>query len=123
MNAHADPHEHRVLPLLMSMVRTRLELAAIDTEAHVAATLSALLMSFVAVVVALIAFAFLGVGVIVALWDTHRVAAAAGVLAGYATVAVAFALSARARWKSRPAAFEATLQELDRDREAFRSQG
>jgi uncharacterized membrane protein YqjE len=122
MNTQAEGiHERGVLPLLMSMISTRAELAAMDTEAHVRATLSAVMTTFVAVVLSLIAFTFVGVVVIVAFWDTHRIAAATGVLAGYASLAVAIALVARSAWKSRPAAFEATLRELELDRAAFGS--
>jgi uncharacterized membrane protein YqjE len=116
-----EPHNHGVLPLLISMLGTRLELAAIDAEAHVRATLSAMLAAFVATVLALIAFAFVGVMVIVMFWDTHRVIASAGVLAGFAAVAVAAALVARSLWKSRPAALAAAVRELELDRAAFRS--
>jgi len=123
MNAQAtDTQERGVLPLLISMIGTRLELAAIDTEAHVQATLSAMLAMCIAVVVALIALVFVGVAVIVAFWETHRLAAALGVLAAYSGTALAIALFARAMWKSRPPAFAATLRELELDREAFRSQ-
>jgi uncharacterized membrane protein YqjE len=114
--------ERGVLPLLMSMISTRVELAAIDTEAHVKATAAALLTTFVAVVLSLIAFAFIGVVVIVVFWDTHRIAAAASVLAAYASIAGVVALMARSAWMHRPAAFEATLRELDLDRAAFRRQ-
>lgn len=115
-------HERGMLPLLISMISTRLELAAIDTEAHVKATVTALLTTFVAVVLSLIAFAFVGVIVIVVFWDTHRVAAAAGVLAAYAGIAIAVAIVARSTWAHRPPAFEATLRELELDRAAFRRQ-
>jgi len=74
------------------------------------------------VVLSLIAFAFIGVVVIVLFWDTHRVAAAGGVLAAYASIAGGVALMARSAWIRRPAAFEATLRELDLDRAAFRRQ-
>lgn len=122
MNTEAgEIHERGVLPLLMSMVSTRVELAALDMEAHVHATVGAMVSMFVAVVLALIAFTFVGIAVIVVFWDTHRVAAAVGVLAAYVFIAVAVALQARAAWKSRPAAFAATLRELELDRDAFRS--
>jgi uncharacterized membrane protein YqjE len=122
MNTQAgEVHERGILPLLMSMISTRVELAAIDTEAHVKATLSAILTALVAVLLALMAFAFIGVAVIVVFWETHRIAAASGVLAAYASMAVAGALLARSAWKSRPPAFAATLHELELDRSTFRS--
>jgi uncharacterized membrane protein YqjE len=113
--------ERGVVSQLISMLSTRIELAAIDTEAHVRATWAAMLSTFIAVVLALIAFAFIGVLVIVVFWDTHRVTAAAGVLAAHAFIAGAIALHSRLAWKSRPAAFAATLRELDLDRAAFRN--
>jgi uncharacterized membrane protein YqjE len=79
-----------------------------------------MMAAFAAVVLSLIAFAFIGVVVIVVFWDTHRIAAAASVLAFYALIAGAVALMARSTWRSRPAAFAATLRELELDRAAFR---
>ena len=122
MNASpGDHHERGILPLLMAIIGTRVELAAIDTEAHVQKTLAAMMAAFVAVVLALIAFTFIGITVIVMFWDTHRVEAAMGVVAAYVFIAVTVALLARSTWKSRPAAFAATLRELELDRAAFRS--
>lgn len=115
-------HERGLLPLLLSMISTRAELAALDAEAHAQAILVSMMEAFVAVVLSLIAFAFIGVVVIVAFWDTHRLAAAAGVLAAYALIAVVVGFMARSTWKSRPPAFAATLRELELDRAAFRSQ-
>jgi uncharacterized membrane protein YqjE len=115
-------HERGLLSLMMSMIGTRLELAVLDTETHLQATLSAMLTLFIAVVLALISFAFIGVVVIVIFWDSHRVAAAASVLVAYASLAAIVGLMARSAWRSRPPAFAATLRELELDRAAFRSQ-
>jgi uncharacterized membrane protein YqjE len=109
------------LPVLASMLGTRLELAAIDVESHVQATLIALVTAFAAVVLGLIAFAFIGVAVIVFFWDTHRVAAAALVMLAYVALAALLAIRARSGWKRRPAALAATMHELELDARAFRS--
>jgi uncharacterized membrane protein YqjE len=109
-----------ILPLLLSMFHTRLELAAVDVESHVQATLLALMTAFVAVVLGLMAFAFIGIAVIVFFWETQRIAAAAGVMFTYAALAAVLASRARARWRTRPSAFEATVRELELDAEAFR---
>jgi uncharacterized membrane protein YqjE len=114
-------HDRGVLPLLLSMISTRVELAAIDVEAHLQATLVAMLTTFIAVVLALVAFIFIGVVVIVVFWDTYRLAAALSVLAAYGALALFIALRARSAWNTRPAAFAATLRELELDRSAFRS--
>jgi uncharacterized membrane protein YqjE len=122
MSAEAGTSQYRgLVPLLISMIRTRLELATIDTAAHLMATLAAMITTFIAVVLSLIAFAFIGVVVIVVFWDSHRIAAAAGVLAAYALFAGAFAWRARFAWRHRPAAFAATLRELELDQAAFRN--
>src|SRR6185503_14029230 len=101
----------------------RLELAGLELEAHVLRSISALVMGGVAVVLALIAFGFVGIAVIALFWDTHRVAAASGVTLAYLLFALAVAAHARARWAARPAPFAATLRELELDREAMRDLG
>ena len=109
-----------VFPVLLSMLGTRLQLAAIDIEARAEATFAALMMAFAAVVLALVAFAFIGVAVIVCFWETLRIAAAAGVLLAYLAFAAVMALWARSQWRNRPAALAATMHELELDAQAFR---
>jgi uncharacterized membrane protein YqjE len=118
---HAPEATHPgILPLLMSMAGTRLELAVLDMEAHAQATFAALMMAFAALVLALVAFAFVGVAVIVYFWESHRVAAAAGVMLAYAALAIALAFRAWSRWRTRPAALAATMHELELDAQAFK---
>ena len=106
--------------LLTSMARTRLELAVLDLETHMAHTLSAMIMGAVALVVALISLGFLGQLAIIYFWDTHRLIAAVVTTVAYVALAMAFAVTARARWMSRPPAFAAVLRELESDRDALR---
>jgi uncharacterized membrane protein YqjE len=108
------------LDLLTSMARTRVELVALDLEAHVAATVGAVATGIVALVLALVAFGFIGVAVIAIFWDTHRVVATIGTPLAYVTLAAARAGYARTRWRARPPAFEGMLRELALDREALR---
>jgi len=122
MNARSETVSGRgVLPLLTSMLGTRLELAALDVEAHVQATLVVFMTAFVAVVLGLIAFAFIGIAAIVFFWDTHRVVAASCVTLGFIALATFTALRARLSWRRRPAAFSATVRELELDAQAFRA--
>ena len=114
------PRDRGTLDLLTSMARTRFELAALDLQAHVAATLRAIASGVVALVLALVAFGFVGVAIIAIFWDTHRVVATIGTTLGYLILALVVATVARARWMSRPPAFEGTLHELALDREALR---
>jgi len=69
---------------------------------------------------ALVALVFAGVVVIALFWDTHRVVASLATLLAYIVLALAFVARARSRWHTRPAAFAATLRELELDREAVR---
>lgn len=108
------------LELLAAMAHTRLELAATDLEAHLGATAASVALAIAAFVLSLVAFAFAGVVVIAIFWDTHRVIASMATLLGYILVAWLLAARARARWRSRPPPFEATLRELELDREAVR---
>ena len=108
------------MALLASMAHTRLELAAIDLEAHMADTLAALATGFAAVVAALTAFAFIGITMIAIYWDTHRLLACVLTTAGYFVLALLLLVIARTRWKTRRAAFAAVLRELERDRDALR---
>jgi uncharacterized membrane protein YqjE len=119
MNMHTETATERGLPrLILSMIGTRLELAAMDVETHAQATLNVALTAFVAVILGLFAIAFLGVAMIVFFWDTHRIAAAVAVTLGYAIVAALVAWRAHAVWRSRPAAFAGILHELELDGEA-----
>jgi uncharacterized membrane protein YqjE len=122
MNTTTEPvaRTEGSLDLLASMARTRFELAALDLEAHVAATLNAIASGVVALVLSLVAFGFVGIAIIALFWDTHRVAATIGTTLGYLALAFIVAAYARARWRSRPPAFEGALRELALDREALR---
>jgi uncharacterized membrane protein YqjE len=102
------------------MARTRLELTLLDLESHVSRSIGALAMGAAALLIALIAAAFVGVTVIVYFWDTHRLVAAASVTGAYLGLALAFAATAHRRWTSRPSAFAGVLRELERDRDALR---
>lgn len=108
------------LDLLSTMARTRFELAALDFEAHVTSTLGAIASGVVALVLALVAFGFVGVAVIALFWDTHRVVATIGTTLAYLSLAFGAAAYARARWSARPPAFDGLLRELALDREALR---
>jgi uncharacterized membrane protein YqjE len=107
--------------LLAAMVHTRLELATLDVEAWISGTLASLGLAFAALVLGLVAFAFIGVAVIAVFWDTHRVVAAFATMAAYLLIALTVALVARSRWRRRPRPLEATLSEIELDRDAVRS--
>ena len=105
---------------LLELIGTRAELAVVELREEGERRKEML-------VLALAASLFLGLGLLLAaffvialFWDTHRLAATAGVTLLYLGIA-AFAF-ARLRGKQRdsPPAFEATLRELAADRELLR---
>jgi len=119
-NADNAPVTDGALDLLAAMARTRLELAATDIEAYLAASFGSIGLAVAAFVLALVALTFAGVAVIAVFWDTHRIVASVATTFGYVGIATIFAARARARWQARPPAFEATLRELELDREAVK---
>lgn len=106
--------------VMASMARTRLELASMDLQTHLEATFAALALGFAALVLGLVAFAFVGVAVIAFFWDTHRLIATVATTLCYSGLALSMTAFARARWRSRPAAFAGVLRELALDAEAMR---
>jgi uncharacterized membrane protein YqjE len=123
MNDQPQPPRYARGPasLLAAMVHTRLELATMDMEAYVAGTLASMGLAFAALVLGLVAFAFVGIAVIAVFWDTHRVIATVATTAVYLLIALTVALIARSRWRGRPRPHESTQGEIELDRDAVRS--
>jgi uncharacterized membrane protein YqjE len=123
MNDQPQPPRYTRGPasLLAAMMHTRLELATMDIEAYVAGTFTSMGLAFAALVLGLVAFAFIGVAVIAIFWDTHRLIATLATTATYVLVAVTVAFVARSRWRHRPRPLESTLAEIELDRDAVRS--
>jgi uncharacterized membrane protein YqjE len=69
----------RILANLLALVRTRLDLVAVETEVFVSGVIEELVLGVFAVLLATLALAFLGLGVIVAVAEAHRPWAFGGV--------------------------------------------
>jgi uncharacterized membrane protein YqjE len=107
----------RVGAAAIELVRTRIELAALEfNEGRERAKLNIILI-FVAGT--FLAFAVLCASalVVIVFWDTHRVAAIATVTAVHLVIGVGALLRLRAAQRAAPPPFEATLAELERDRQ------
>ena len=72
-------------PRLIEALKTRLDLVVVEAEIYLLRTFQTLLWALAALACALLAFVFIVVAVIAALWDTHRMA---GVLGGAGLFAV-----------------------------------
>jgi len=106
---------------LVAMAFTRAELAAVEMREAAHERLRIALLALTVGVFALLALAFAGAFVVVLCWDTHRVAAAAAVLAVYAAGAAAMLARAVALARSLPRAFDETRRALAADRELFKT--
>ena len=103
----------------VELVRTRVELAALEfaeerERAKVHIILAVIAATF-------FAFAVLCASALVVLlfWDTQRVAAIAGVTALHTAIGVGAVLRLRANHRAAPQPFQATLAELERDRQSL----
>ena len=101
----------------VELVRTRVELAALEFAEERERAKLLILLGIVAAT--FLAFAVLCASalVVVLFWDTHRVAAIAAVTAVHFAIGVGALLRLGANKRRAPPAFQASLAELERDRQ------
>jgi len=107
----------------IAMLRTRIELAAVEFAEARDHIKDMVLLAAVGLVLGLFALLFASLFVIAYFWDSYRLAAVGGVTVFY--IALAVLVFARLRTISRDAAppFAATLEELEQDAAALRRRG
>lgn len=104
----------------VSMVQTRLELASVEiSEEKNRLIRMALLALFGLVFFGLALFALTGL-VVLLFWDNYRVQALSALVVIYLLIGGGCLLAARNIGRHAPALFEATLAEIDKDRESLR---
>jgi uncharacterized membrane protein YqjE len=106
-----------LLANLAGMVHTRLELVGTDLEEQVARLAMLLVWSIAALFLVFIAVILTAVAIIVLFWDDHRVLVAFGLAAGFALLAGGALVHVMRQLRNRPRMFQATLEELARDRQ------
>ncbi len=117
LNPAEPPGSFRgLLSSVIEAAKTRLDLVVVEAEIYLLRTLRTLLWAFAAVSCALIAFVFLVVAVVAALWDTHRMAGVLGGAGAFALLAALFVAMAVRSLRNRPLILEKTLQQLEHDR-------
>lgn len=102
--------------------RTRLELLATEVQEEIRRTAALLALGFVALFAAGMASLMLGLTLIFAFWDTHRVLVSVLVTLAYGLGALAATMVISNRLKSRPGVLSDTLAELRRDRDTLRGE-
>jgi uncharacterized membrane protein YqjE len=104
-----------LMTTLVAMAHTRVELIGTEIEEEVRRVVALVLGGVLALALASVALVFGGLVVIAAYWDTHRVAATAGVAIGFLVLAAVSYLAVRQRTQRRSRLLSSTLDELERD--------
>jgi uncharacterized membrane protein YqjE len=113
----------RTAATLVAMVRTRLELAALEVEEESRRLLGCLAMSLLAVFLLAAAALLAALFVILLFWDSYRLPAVAAMAALFALAGGALALKVRASIAAKPRLLSATLAELRNDIAFLKSAG
>jgi uncharacterized membrane protein YqjE len=107
----------QLLGTLVGIAQTRIELLGTEVEEQVARLTSMLLWAIVSLFLAFTTMVLMAVAILVAFWDTNRILAAVLLAAGFAVLALISTLRVRTLARGRPHLFQATLEELAKDRE------
>lgn len=103
-----------------AMVQTRLELASVELSEEKSRLLRMALLALVGLIFfGLSLFALTGL-IVLLFWDNYRVQALGAVVVVYLLLSAICLLAARNIIRNSPPMFEATLAEIDKDRESLR---
>lgn len=103
------------LGLILDSLKTRLDLAAVEAEVYLAYVAQLLLWGFAAVACALLALVFALTAVVIAVWQTHRMAGLLGSMAVLLLLAVACGLIGARIFRARPPLLAGTLGQFEHD--------
>lgn len=104
---------------LVTLLRTRLELATIEFEEERERIKIALVLIVVAAVFSCFTLVAVSVLLVVWLWDSYPLAALTGIVLAYALIAAGALLALKHQLLSHRRPFAATLSELERDAEGL----
>lgn len=109
----------RAVRTLRETVENRVELFLLEAKEDRLKLFEALCLAVVAVVLALMTMALITLTVVVIFWDTHRLLALVIVTLAYGTGATVAFVKLRSRLKNWQS-FQATLEQLEKDRACFK---
>lgn len=109
----------RAVRTLRETVENRVELFLLEAKEDRLKLFEALCLAVVAVVLALMTMALITLTVVVIFWDTHRLLALVAVTLVYGTGATVAFVKLRSRLKNWQS-FQATLEQLEKDRACFK---
>jgi len=125
MSGDRDPPQgafaalRRLAATLLAAGRTRLSLASVELTEERDRLLRIALLALASAFALMLALVALSALLVVAFWDSARIAVLAALLAVYLLVGLWCALRARALARAAPALLEGTLAELERDARAL----
>lgn len=111
------------LGLILDSLKTRLDLAAIEAEIYLAYVAQLLLWGFAAVACALLALVFALTAVVIAVWQTHRMAGLLGSMAVLLLLAVVCGLIGARIFRARPPLLAGTLGQFEHDQRRVSGSG
>jgi uncharacterized membrane protein YqjE len=107
---------------VVEALRTRLDLAAVELEIHLLVLVRVLVYVMGAVACVLLALAFAVTALIVALWDTHRLAGLLGAVVVFLGLGALFGWLGTHTLRRTPRALEGSLQLLREDERRTRGE-
>lgn len=105
----------RIGGTLLDMLRTRVELAALEIEEETQRIIGYFVLALAALILFGIAMVLVAFTIILVFWDTHRLAAAMGLVIAFGGGAMIAAYRLKAAFNNRPPFMQATVAELNKD--------
>lgn len=113
----------RLAATAVGALQTRLELLSTEAEEHLVRWARICVIAACALMLSVLGLLLATAFVLIAFWDTHRLAAAGLLAAAYLGGGAALAFYVRSEARRQPRLFGASLAELAKDRQALRSDG
>ena len=104
-----------LLAALLDSVKTRLDLAAVEAEIYLVYVAQLLLWGFAAVACALLAIVFALTAIVIAVWQTHRMAGLVGSMFVLIVLAVICGTVGARIFRARPPLLAGTLGQFEHD--------
>ncbi|MGH8294352.1 MAG: phage holin family protein [Steroidobacteraceae bacterium] len=104
-----------LLGVILDSIKTRLDLAAVEAEIYLVYVAQLLLWGFAAVACALLAIVFALTAVVIAVWQTHRMAGLVGSMVVLLILAGICGMIAARIFRARPPLLAGTLRQFEHD--------
>ncbi len=104
-----------LLGAILESFKTRLDLAAVEAEIYLVYVAQLLLWGFAAVACALLAIVFALTAVIIAVWETHRMAGLLGSIVVLVILAIICGVIGARIFRARPPLLAGTLAQFEHD--------